>query len=65
MNTPDALRAGQGQPAAGRARRAGLAGDPARLQRLGYDGLITVIESGWSADRREEVARHAADCIRR
>jgi sugar phosphate isomerase/epimerase len=34
-------------------------------KRLGYDGLITVIESGWSDDRREEVARHAADCIRR
>jgi sugar phosphate isomerase/epimerase len=33
--------------------------------RLGYDGLITVIESGWSAGRREAVARHAADCIRR
>ena len=33
--------------------------------RLGYDGLITVIESGWSAARREAVARHAADCIRR
>ena len=33
--------------------------------RLGYDGLITVIASGWSAARREAVARHAADCIRR
>ena len=34
-------------------------------KRDGYDGLITVIESGWSAGRREAVARHAADCIRR
>ena len=34
-------------------------------KRHGYDGLITVIESGWSAGRREAVARHAADCIRR
>ena len=33
-------------------------------KRLGYDGLITVIESGWSAAGREAVARHAADCIR-
>ena len=34
-------------------------------KRLGYDGLITVVESGWSAAGREAVARHAADCIRR
>lgn len=33
-------------------------------RRHGYDGLITVIESGWSA-RREAVARHNAGCIRR
>ena len=33
--------------------------------RHGYDGLITVIESGWSAGRREAVARHNADCIHR
>ena len=31
---------------------------------LGYDGLITVIESGWRAARCEAVARHAGDCIR-
>ena len=34
-------------------------------RRHGYDGLITVIESGWSAARREAVARHNADCVRR
>ena len=34
-------------------------------RRHGYDGPITVIESGWSAARRETVARHNADCIRR
>ena len=27
------------------------------LRRVGYDGLVTVIESGWPAGRREEVAR--------
>lgn len=37
----------------------------AACRRQGYDGLITVIESGWSAGRRESVARHNADCIRR
>ncbi|MDE0217787.1 MAG: TIM barrel protein [Spirochaetaceae bacterium] len=34
-------------------------------RRHGYDGLITVIESGWSAGRREDVARRNADSIHR
>ena len=35
------------------------------FKRLGYDGLITVIESKWPEDRREYVARHCAETIRR
>jgi sugar phosphate isomerase/epimerase len=36
-----------------------------RFKHAGYDGLITVIESGWPTDRREMVARHCADVIHR
>lgn len=32
---------------------------------LNYDGLITVIESGWPVERREYVARHCAVVLRR
>jgi sugar phosphate isomerase/epimerase len=35
------------------------------FKRSGYDGLITVIESGWPIDRREGVARHCAGVVRR
>jgi sugar phosphate isomerase/epimerase len=32
---------------------------------LGYTGLVTVIESGWPLNQREEVARHCAIFIKR
>lgn len=32
---------------------------------IGYHGWVTLIESGWPADRREFVARHCAAVIRR
>lgn len=32
---------------------------------LGYDGFVTVIESGWPGAEREGVARHAAAVLRR
>jgi len=35
------------------------------FRRLKYDGLITVIESGWPVERRAYVARHCAEVIRR
>ena len=41
------------------------AGIVSSFKRLGYDGLITVIENGWPADRREYVARHYSEVIRR
>ena len=34
------------------------------FKQSGYDGLITVIESGWPVSRRERVARHCAGFIR-
>jgi len=34
------------------------------FKNLNYDGLITVIESGWIAERREYVARYCAKFIR-
>ncbi len=36
-----------------------------RFKKAGYDGLITVIESGWPVDRREAVAKHCATVIQR
>ncbi len=35
----------------------------ARFKRLGYDGLITLIESGWPANRRKQVAYHCAKVL--
>ncbi len=35
------------------------------FKRLGYDGLVTVIESDWPVERREEVARHCAKAVRK
>lgn len=34
-----------------------------RLRSCGYDGPVTVIESGWPAERREEVARRCAGFV--
>ena len=34
------------------------------LKRLDYDGLITVFESRWPTERREQVARHCATYLR-
>lgn len=35
----------------------------AQFKRLGYDGLITVIEAGWPRNQRERVAQHCATVI--
>jgi len=35
-----------------------------RYKRLGYDGLITVIEHGWPEDRREHVAAYCSKFMR-
>jgi len=37
----------------------------ARFRSLGYDGPITVIESGWPESQRESVAHHCAVVLRR
>lgn len=34
-----------------------------KFKALGYDGLITVIESGWPVEEREGVARHCAKVL--
>jgi sugar phosphate isomerase/epimerase len=34
------------------------------FRRLGYDGLVTVIENGWPNERRSCIARRCADAIR-
>jgi len=36
-----------------------------RFRQSGYDGLITVIESGWPKERREEIAFRCAEILRR
>ncbi len=67
VDTPFLVHDGQGWGAA-LPNAPGVQDWPAILsacRRHGYDGLITVIESGWSAASRESVARHNADCIRR
>ncbi len=35
------------------------------FHRHGYDGLVTVIENGWPAEKREAVARRCAEMIRK
>ena len=35
------------------------------FRRLGYDGLITVIESGWPQEQRPDVAKQCAEVVRR
>lgn len=35
----------------------------AGFKRLGYNGLVTVIESGWPANRRKQVAYHCAKVL--
>lgn len=35
------------------------------FQRLNYDGLVTVIESGWPVEGRRRVAGHCAEVVRR
>ena len=37
----------------------------AAFRRRGYDGLVTVIESGWPERERQRVARHCAQVLRR
>ena len=36
-----------------------------RFRSAGYDGLITVVESGWPVEQRPEIARRTAGAIRR
>ncbi len=37
----------------------------ARFKRLGYNGLVTVIESGWAAHKRKQVAYHCAKVLQK